>query len=331
MRVYAYQDIPEVVEKSSSGGAFTAIANSFCDNHKDFSIYGAVWTKDLKVNHLRVVRREEIECFRGSKYVRSNIKGTYIDVKNDLQNGKFVLFSGTPCQVGGLKKYLETQKVSMDKLLTVDIICHGAPNPVILDDFKSWIERKYKQHISSITFRDKSVGWKRYPTSIHFENGKILRWSYDAQLYIRIYFSLLILETKCYSCEYSNRERVSDITIGDFWGIETVMPEISPNKGVSLVIVNSIKGENILKHIQKNISKREVLKECYTEAYLDYQHNLNKPTEMPYKYRQFWDDYKKYGFDHVIREYGFYTRKGKLKFFIKSVLLHFKWFEKRLF
>lgn len=331
MKTYAYYGDPDIIKKSSSGGAFTAVVDAFCEQHEAFSIYGAIWTKDLKVSHYRVTTKEDASLFRGSKYVRSNIKGIYIAVKKDLQDGKAVLFSGTPCQVAGLKTYLDEESLPTDKLMTVDIICHGAPNPIVFDDFKKWIEQKHKSQVKSITFRDKSVGWKQYPTGIRFDNGKELRWSYDAQLYIRMYFSLLILDKKCYSCKYSNMDRVSDITLGDFWGVEKILPDISQSKGVSLMIVNSFQGEKILERIQHNINPKGFLKEYAGKEYLQYQHNLNQPTQLPCNYQEFWNDYRQYGFENVIKKYGLYTLKGKTKFFLRSMTLHFKWFRKRFF
>lgn len=331
MEIYAYKNIPDIVEKSSSGGAFSKIAVVFsCQHRDDFAIYGAAWTDNNIVKHIKITQLEEIKRLNGSKYVRSNVENVFISVENDLQNGTAVLFSGTPCQISGLIHYLTKRNVSTQKLLTIDVICHGTPNPIVLDDFISWVEKKYKSKVSNITFRDKSVGWKRYPTKITFSNGKVLRRSYTAQLYIRMYFSLLLLDNRCYSCNFSNMGRVSDITLGDFWGIDQIIPEVSAEKGVSLILVNTTKGQDVIRAMMSTISSSEVLKRYRGFEFLNYQHNLKAPTEKPSNYEEFWEKYKTYGFDYIVKTYGFYTIKGKIKFWIKSVLIHFNYFDTRL-
>lgn len=331
MDIYAYKNTPDIIDKSSSGGAFSKIATVFSNQYKEsYSIYGAAWTDNNEVKHVRVTQLDDVKRFNGSKYARSNIENVFTYVENDLRNGIAVLFSGTPCQISGLTYYLEKKNVDTQKLLTIDIICHGAPNPIVLKDFISWIEKKYKDQVSNITFRDKSVGWKRYPTKITLSKGKIIRRSYTAQLYIRMYFSLLLLDNRCYSCKFSNMKRVSDITLGDFWGIDKIMPEISAGKGVSLVLVNTIKGQNVIRKMINTMSSGEVLKNYQGLEFLNYQHNLNMPTDRPSNYEDFWKLYKEHGFDYVVKKYGFYTTKGKIKFLIKSVLLHVNYFDKRL-
>ena len=331
MKVYAFKSTPDIVKKSSSGGAFSRIAMTFAKIQDDkFSLYGAAWTDNNEVRHLKATQLEDIALFNGSKYAKSDIKGIYINVENDLTSGRRVLFSGTPCQVYSLIKYLDKKNVRTDNLLTVDIICHGTPDPRILKDYIAWLEKKYKSKVIDISFRDKSVGWKRYPTKILFENGKILRRSYDAQLYMRMYFSLLILNKGCYSCGFSSLERVGDITLGDFWGIDKIMPGISSKKGVSLMIVNSGKGEKIVKMLEQSCTDSEMIKQYSGSEFLNYQHNLNQATEKPDLYEDFWLDYNKYGFYYVVEKYKFNTLKGRVKFWVKSLLVRYDFFDKWL-
>ena len=331
MKVYAFKGTPDVVEKSSSGGAFSEIAMSFAQKYSDnYAIYGAAWTKDNEVKHIKVTRLEDIELFNESKYARSNIGGIYNSVAEDLINEQKVLFSGTPCQVSGLIKYLEHVNVQTENLFIIDIICHGSPNPRILKDYVAWLENKYQSEVIKISFRDKSVGWKRYPTKVCFKNGKVLRRSYDAQLYMRMYFSLLILDKGCYSCRFSSMERTGDITLGDFWGIDKIMPEIPMGKGVSLMIATSEKGNEIVETLNKTIQEGELLKEYVGDEFLNYQHNLNRPTEKPDLYEEFWMDYKKHGFEYVVKKYRFDSPKGRAKYFVKSLLVRFDFFDKRL-
>lgn len=331
IKVYAYKNVQEEVNKASSGGAFykilTVLVDSFCG---DYVIYGATWTDDLRVEHQRVESLELASKFRGSKYVRSDISGIFVQVSLDLSNDKNVIFSGTPCQIQGLKSYLSKKNINTEKLFTIDIICHGSPEPRIWRDCKEWFEKKEKSRIVHVSFRDKRSGWKRYPTSILFSNGKEIINTYESQIYMRMFFSLMILDKKCFSCKYSNMNRVSDITIGDFWGINEIMPDFPAKQGVSLILINTKEAEIVISDIEKSLSNDEVLKEYSGNKYLRYQHNLNRPTEKPCRYDEFWNDYNEKGFQYIIEKYRFNTMKGYIKFGIKSALLKFGYFDNSL-
>lgn len=145
-----------------------------------------------------------------------------------------------------------------------------------------------------------------------------------------MYFSLLILDKRCYSCRFSSLERTGDITLGDFWGVDKIMPEIPMGKGISLMIVTSEKGNEIVETLNKTLHEDEFLKEYVGDEFLNYQHNLNRPTEKPALYEEFWMDYKKHGFEYVVKKYRFDTAKGRAKYFVKSLLIRFDYFDKRL-
>lgn len=316
------------IEKASSGGAFSRILSALVDSfHGEYVIYGAAWTDALEVRHQRVESIKAASKFRESKYVMSNLGGIYIQVLQDLLNDKNVIFSGTPCQIQSLKTYLLKNKVNTERLFTIDIICHGSPKPQIWKDCKKWFEYRYKSNIAHVSFRDKRKGWRRYPTSIRFTNGKEIINTYESQIYMRMFFSLLILEEKCFSCKFSNLNRVSDITLGDFWGINQIIPNVPVTKGVSLILANTEKGMSIIKNIMSSLSDEEILKEYIGNEYLKFQHNLNKPTDRPENYEEFWKDYNEKGFLYIIEKYKFSTTKGHLKFFVKSILLKFKYFD----
>lgn len=333
MKIYAYKNKSGELRKASSGGAFSRIVSTVVsDLDIEYSIYGAVWTETLEVEHKRVDDIKKISIFYGSKYLKSNIGGIYQLVEEDLYANKYVIFSGTPCQINGLRQYLKNKNLSDERVFMIDIICHGSPKPIVWKDCKEWLEKKFKQRITDITFRDKSIGWKRYPTKIILENGRVIRWKYLTQIYIRMFFSLLIIDKGCFSCPFSNMNRISDITIGDFWGIEEAIPSFERRGGVSIILSNTQKGEKVCKLIEKSISGNEIIEEYTGDIFVvrKYQHNLNYPTQMPNKYGEFWEDYRTMSFSDIIKKYKFISVKGKIRFYLKAILIKFKFFDERL-
>ena len=306
MRAFAYQNISEEVNRSSSGGAYRRILHTLLSLHpnKKFSYYGAAWNKDLSVSHRRVDSLDEAaNLFSGSKYVRSDITGIPDCVAEDLLNGVYVVFSGTPCQVFGILAYLKNKNISTENLLTIDIICHGTPKRDILQDALNWWAKKEGSPVVAMSCRDKRVGWKDYPVSVKFQDGREWLNTYNTQLYIRLFFTHLIMYKGCYTCKFSNMDRHSDITIGDFWGVEDVFPDLNPGKGVSLMLANSDCGQLVLSEIERTLKKEESLLQCNDNSFLKYQHNLNRPTDMPSDYDAFWKDYHDKGFGYVIKKY----------------------------
>lgn len=330
MKVYAYKNTDEILMQSSSGGAFSRLIEAATQNiNGKFSIYGATWNKELLVEHRRVTTVVEASIFRGSKYIRSNLLKSFGEIECDLNKGLLVIFSGTPCQVNGLNLYLERKKIPTNNLLTIDLICHGSPNPIVWKDCKKWLEKKYKSRIKKVSFRDKSIGWKRYPTRLELEDGRVIKWTYLSQIYIRLFLSLYILEKKCFSCQFSSMNRVSDLTIGDFWGIEEAFPKFNSNKGVSIILANTKKGDSLCAQILKELQTDESMEEFKGESqiFLKYQHNLNQATEKPEDYEEFWKYYNENGFSKMINHYGFVSVKRNIRFRVKKICLKFKKFD----
>lgn len=320
-KAFAYRNNVLEASNASSGGAFRRIADLYSDeNPSEIFIYGAAWSNDFKVKHKRIAGIDGVRNLQGSKYSKSDLRGVFQEVKQDLENGAKVLFSGTPCQVSSLNKYLQIKNVADDNLLTVDLICHGAPNPKFLTDYINWLEKKYRSSVTNIKFRDKSIGWKRYPTTIEFKNGKTAKFNYDTQLYIRLFMSAYILDKGCGSCPYSNTNRVSDITIGDFWGIEEVVPEFPTSNGVSLILLNTKKGLDLFEKMKIKKLPDEFIVDCTDQDYIKYQHNLKKPTDLPKDIDEFRKLYKEKGFSSVIKSYGMYTKLGGAKYKVKEIL-----------
>jgi coenzyme F420-reducing hydrogenase beta subunit len=237
---------------SSSGGIFTLIAEQIID--EDGVVFGASFDDNLELIHSYVDKKDELSKFRGSKYVQSKIGDTYYQAKVFLRQGRKVLFSGTPCQIAGLKLYLGQ---SYDNLFCVDIVCHGVPSPKAFKKYIDYIERKFGLKTRRIAFRRKNEGWKRYSIAFTFENGLEHLQTNDKDIYIKAFLKNVCLRPSCYACEFKSLHRQSDMTLADFWGIQKVLPEMDDDKGTSLIFVNSDSGKLMLKNIgSKTICKK---------------------------------------------------------------------------
>ncbi|MFI3164491.1 MAG: Coenzyme F420 hydrogenase/dehydrogenase, beta subunit C-terminal domain [Bacillota bacterium] len=238
---------------SSSGGLFTAIAENVI--RKGGVVFGACFDADLKVVHDCISNIEDLKLFRGSKYVQSMIGEVFNQVKEVLLNDRYVLFTGTPCQIGGLLSYLGK---SYDKLITQDIICHGVPSPKFWNEYIRNIQIKHKSDLYSFNFRDKRNGWNNYYVTYNFKNGTSITERATENVYMKAFFNDLCLRKSCYNCSFKTIARQADITLADFWGIDNVIPELNNEKGTSLISLNTYKGENIFKEISGDLVYKEV-------------------------------------------------------------------------
>lgn len=232
--------------------------------------------------------------------------------------GKTVLFTGTPCQVYAVRHYCEHNNVDTSKLYLVDIICHGTGIAEVWEKYKEWLEEKYKNKIVKFDFRYKKAKWKSYPVRVLFEYGKELVNTHDARLYTNLFLSKLIMRECCYQCKFANLDRPSDLTIGDFWGISRVMPDFPKGNGTSEILVNTEKGEEILCGIAK--LPHITIKECLSDAYIQYQHNLTSPTEKNPRREEFKADLERLPFDDVLRIYAGNNLKGKTIYLVRRTL-----------
>lgn len=238
---------------SSSGGIFSLLAEKMID--RGGVVFGAVFNDNFEVEHKYIETKENIELLRGSKYVQSKIGTSYRQVKDFLESGREVLFSGTPCQIAGLKNYLVK---AYSNLLTVDLICHGVPSPYVWQKYIKFRENKAGSEISKITFRNKKMGWKQYSVSFLFKNNTEYNKIYSNDLYMTAFLKNISLRPSCYNCRFKTLNRQSDITLADFWGVQNIFPEIDDDKGVSLIFINSQSGEKIYSEILDNIVYKEV-------------------------------------------------------------------------
>lgn len=240
------------LKRSSSGGMYYILAKYVIE--KNGVVFGVEYGEKLKVQHNWYETLEECKKFEGSKYLRSNIKNSYEKVKEFLEQDKFVLFTGTPCQCNALKTYL---KKNYEKLILCDIICHANASQKIFDRYIKELEQKKKQRIVNVKFRSKETGWKNCTPIIEYENGE----KEEEKTYYLAFVNDLIDRPSCYDCKFSIPDRITDFTIGDFWGINKISPEIKDDDtGISLISVNNNKAEAIFKEINKNMIFNEIEK-----------------------------------------------------------------------
>lgn len=324
IKVYAFRNKLSVTNKSSSGGAFSAIIETVTEMYSKETkvvVYGALFDDINNVIHKAAYSLKECEQFRGSKYVKSSIKKEiYQNICKELSDGYAVIFSGTPCQVYALKSYLKRKNINTNTLLLIDLICHGTPNKDIWNDYLKWIENKYNSKVAKISFRDKSIKGKKYCMRIALKNGKVLINRLDTLIYLRLFLEGMILSKGCLRCPFAKLEREGDITLGDFWGVEQVMCDFPSDNGVSEILVNTTKGMNIIdKIIEKSkTGNGSEIQECISNEYIEYQNNLKRPAAKPKNYDEFWSDYYSRGFDFVIKKYLNYGSIQKIKYYLKN-------------
>lgn len=243
--VYAAVNNDESVRlQSSSGGIFTLLAESVLD--RGGVVFGACFDRNWNVVHDYTETKEGLAKFRGSKYVQSHVGNCFIQVKTFLDSGREVLFSGTPCQVAGLKNYL---RKPYSNLFTVDLVCHGVPSPEVWRRYlQEAVCRVYgikkknlinlDEYISDISFRAKDKGWKKYNIKIIFRNGKVEMMPFFENSYMNVFLSDLSLRPSCYACPTKLHHVQSDITLADFWGVNEIKPDIDDDKGCGLILIN---------------------------------------------------------------------------------------------
>lgn len=337
LKVYAAQNPDEEIRlKSSSGGIFTMLAESVIDDGG--VVFGVQFDQYWEVEHAYTEAKEGLAAFRGSKYVQSRTGETYKQTKDFLKAGRKVLYSGTSCQIAGLKKFLRKE---YDNLITVDVVCHGAPSPLVwrtyLNDIRKCPNGTAGKNsvcsslndmpvITGISFRDKSTGWKKYgfvlrgksaskadkntvlsSVNTYKKNSVLFHETVDKNLYMDVFTKDLCLRPSCHSCPSKSGKSGSDITLGDYWGIQNHYPEMDDDKGTSLVLVNTEKGNTLFHTMPSNLlqtsyeialagnpalersaKETEYVAEfwqCFAESKLNHVRAILKHFRLPLKYR----------------------------------------------
>lgn len=277
---------------SRSGGVFVALSDYILNLNG--TIYGARLNEDFTVSHERAETIEERNEFKGSKYVQSDMNNIAKSVKEDLKNNRKVLFSGTACQVAGIKAFIPENL--QENLYTCDLICHGVPSKKIFFEFLKYIENISEKNIKEFIFRDKSFGWESHYETAIFEDETTL----TTQYFRNLFYGHNILRPACYECNYANTHRPADVTIADFWGIDEIAPEFLDSKGVSLIIINNDKGKEWVDNIKEDLD----FIECDIEECIKHTYTLNQPTPRPETREQFWEDYQQEEFEQIIEKYA---------------------------
>lgn len=245
---------------STSGGMFSALADYVLK--KSGTVYGAEMTEDFRVRHIYAVDSVGVEKLRGSKYVQSDTNTTYQLAEQSLKTDKWVLYTGTPCQIAGLYQYLDA---TYEKLITADIICHGVGSQLYFDKYMEFAKQKYG-NIQELRFRSKEfAGWSCGGVVVvsNSNEKKVVKPYYDFDNYYYSYFlSGDIYRESCYTCKYANLQRQGDFTLGDFWGVEALNLKLDTIDGCSLVLVNTEKGQKILNELMDLVMEATTLEQA---------------------------------------------------------------------
>ena len=286
-----------VLDKSTSGGAFTAISDVIL--HEGGVVYGADFDNQFRVFHCRAVTTEQRDRLRISKYVQSDMGRVYQQIKADLQTGCKVLFTGTPCQCAGLRGFLGESPLS-EQLYVCDLICHSIPSPLVWEDYKKLLEKEQSGRLASVQFRSKVYGWSRD------SGGKGFRFTiaskegvFEDDRFYRMFFSFgTITRPSCSRCPFTDVHRPSDLTIADYWGIEKYCPQWYDPRGVSLLLENTDKGTALLTKCQADLFMDERL----PEEELKEQPRLRKAVRVHPERAAFWEEYRRFGLAHILEK-----------------------------
>lgn len=288
--IYSYAAInknDKVRNCSSSGGIFYLLAELIINDGG--VVYGAGFDDKFHVKHMEISQNKDIKKLQGSKYVQSKIGDTYIKAKERLESGIPVLFTGTPCQIEGLKSYLGKY---YSNLYTQDIICHGVPSPLVWDKYLN--EFKYK--IKNISFRDKTLGWNKFSMKIGFDSKEYLK-DLSKDSYLQSFLKNLNLRNSCYNCSFKSIQRNSDLTLADYWGINNVHPEMFDDKGASLIIVHSNKGRYIIDRINKFLK----IENTELNRAISYNTAINQSVSYTSKRQVFFKNIDKYNMEELLK------------------------------
>lgn len=290
----AFNKDEKIRMQSSSGGVFTLLASKIIN--MGGVVYGASFNEKFLVVHDKAKTKEEIQKFRGSKYIQSELKNVFKEIRNLLQDDKYVLFTGTPCQVEGLKSFLGKE---YSKLYTQDLICHGVPSKKVWEKYLESKEKINNSEIKNVSFRNKeNKGWNKYQIFLEYQKNKEYI-DHSEDIFMKIFLNDIALRDSCYKCKFKKKHRISDITLADFWGINNVIPKMNDEKGTSLVIVNSKKGQDLMNEIKENIVYEEV---DFEKAISNNLSMTTSPLQSE-KREEFFKDLENYDFEYLIEKY----------------------------
>ena len=299
----------EILSFSQSGGAFVALSNAILE--EEGIVYGCILDEKFNAIHTSADNKKQRDMMRGSKYVQSNLKNTFKEIKEILSNNEKIMFVGTPCQVSGLREYIGEQ----ENIIYVDLLCHGVPSPKIWREHLEFLKQKSgkfqkKKEIKEIVFRDKLK--HRWEESII--RLKIEKKEYFDRLFSGLFYSNYTLRPACYNCPYKKDNLRGDITIADFWGIDKILPDFYDKKGTSLVLVHNERGKKLFNNAKKYLDYRQV----YNQDWMNFQ--MKEAATKPNNREQFWEDFQIRGYNYILKKYMKNTIWGNFKRNIKGAI-----------
>ena len=308
--VYAFKANDDLRKRSTSGGAFAALAEAIIKQNGVFC--GAAQGGDFSVSHIRGESAGDLAKMQGTKYLPSDVTACYSQIAEDLKQGRMVLFSGTPCQVDGVKRFIDNKKLPAENFFSVDIICHGVPSPAFYRSYMEWLEKEYGSPVTEYSFRSKKISWRGSSSYAKLENGQELKNDKKLCAFMNVYYSDNITRESCYSCPYTSKDRVGDLTISDYWGLENLDKSFEDTLGVSMILINTEKGRALFEKTEgeRIVGSIEAAK----------QPQLSRPTCRPQTRDEFWRTYEKKGVKPLLKNYGGMNRcylKEKLYNYIR--------------
>lgn len=277
-------------------------------------VFGAEFDADFSVKQGWTDRIEGLDRFRGSKYLQSRTESTFKECRRFLDEGRKVLYTGTPCQTASLKAFLRKDYAN---LYTADVVCHGAPSPLLWEKYIEHREKKSASRTVRTAFRRKDDGWKLFSLAFTFANASEYRKILTKDKYMQLFLHDNCLRESCYQCQFTGDSHKSDLTLADFWGVESLMPEMFDDKGTSLVIVQTGKGDELLESVKDRI-RIEAADFAFAVK--------NNPSYFESKPRSalrtsFYSDLQKHGIAWMCRKYGRDSFKSRAKHFVKRCIL----------
>lgn len=320
----AYNRNSQIREKSTSGGTFSALAEYVYE--RGGWVYGVVLDQNCKIVHMASNSWEDLALFRESKYVQSEQQGMFENIKNKLRQNIMVLYSGTPCQVEGLKRYLGRE---YEKLITVDIFCHGVGSPKYWKKYVDYMQQKYNSPIQRVNFREKTYGYNSACMAVYFKNGKSSHKGHDDDLYWTAFSKCYIFRPSCYCCKFKTLNHVSDFSIGDFWETDELPESFQNSNGTTLIITHSEKAKTILMELSSLLAFTSV---DPNEALLinggHMPSKLISSSSLPAKRDDLFDDLDRMEIDAIVKKYMPLSFKQLFKCKLKPILYKLGMLEK---
>lgn len=312
---YAFASRSNAVDvrmSSSSGGMFNAISNWIFK--QGGVVVGAKFNTEFRVEHVIAETQDELKALQASKYVQSNLNDVFVRLKEKLEQGKYALFCGTPCQAVGLKRFLRKE---YERLYIADVLCYGVPSPGVFSDFVDFMEKKHGSNLKGFFFRDKSFGYASPNVKAVFENGETEQMTSDVKSYTKTFFSGVTTRPACFNCAFKTVDRETDITLGDFWTVGTVDKRMDDDTGATLLLVHTEKARNMVNQLS-DVHLTEIDYDVAVKSAGPMLLHSAKPNVCR---DSFFKEYQKLGYKKAVDKYVPDSLKNKVANIVKPIML----------